>query len=327
MKLHEDKDSFEAAITQAAEHFKIPQIFIEKDYWVTYALHQLFHSPEQDKIVFKGGTALSKCHKIISRFSEDIDLVMIKAGTESGDKLKKMMKGISQVVDNSVLHLLADDPLTNKNGNMRKTVYSYPKAGVTGTFEQVRENIVLEVSHLGSFNPHTTLPINTLIAQYVKDTGRQELITQFGLEDFDVSVLSIERTFCEKIISLVRFSYDENPLEALSRKVRHIYDLHQLLLLPQIQEFLASPAFDAMLQQVGKDDDKAIPNDKEWIYQHPADALIFKDYISVWDTVRKTYTSTFKELVTGELPREEAILATLKFLADRIAQVSWAVKK
>jgi len=327
MKLHEDKDSFEAAITQAAEYFKIPQIFIEKDYWVTYALHQLFHSPEKDKIVFKGGTALSKCYKIISRFSEDIDLVMIKTGTESGDKLKKMMKGISQVVDNSVLYLLADDPLTNKNGNMRKTIYSYPKAGVTGKFEQVSENIVLEVSHLGSFNPHTTLPINTLIAQYVKDTGRQELIRQFGLEDFDVSVLSIERTFCEKIISLVRFSYDEKPLEALSRKVRHIYDLHQLLLLPQIQEFLNSPAFETMLQQVGKDDDKAIPNDKEWIYQHPADALIFKDPITVWHTVRKTYTSTFKELVTGELPEEEAIMATLKFLAGRVTEVNWKIKK
>jgi len=210
---------------------------------------------------------------------------------------------------------------------MRKTVYSYPKAGVTGKFEQVRENIVLEVSHLGSFNPHTTLPINTLIAEYVKDSGRLDLITQFGLEDFDVAVLSIERTFCEKVISLVRFSYDENPLEALSRKVRHIYDLHQLLLLPQIQEFLASPAFDAMLQQVGKDDNKAIPNDKEWIYRHPADALIFKDYASVWDTVRKTYTTTFNELLTGQLPEETAILATLKFLAGRIAKVSWDVKK
>ena len=327
MKLHEDKDSFEAAIIQSAEHFKIPQIFIEKDYWVTYALYQLFHSPEKDKIVFKGGTSLSKCHKIINRFSEDIDLVMIKTGTESGHKLKKMMKGISQVVDNSVLQLLVDDPLTNKNGNLRKTVYSYPKASVTGKFEQVRENIVLEVSHLGSFNPHSTLAVNTLIAEYVKVSGRLDLITSFGLEDFDVLVLSLERTFCEKIISLVRFSYDEEPLQALSRKVRHIYDLHQLLLLSQIQEFLASPAFDTMLQQVGKDDDKSIPNNKEWINQHPSNAIIFKEYTTVWDTVRKIYITTFKELVTGKLPSDEAILAMLRFLADRITEVIWDVEK
>lgn len=45
------------------------------------------------------------------------------------------------------------------------------------------------------------------------------------------------------------------------------------------------------------------------------------------NTVRKTYTATFKELVTGGLPREEAILATLKFLAGRIAQVSLHVRK
>lgn len=327
MNLHEDKDSFEAAIIQAAEHFKIPEIFIEKDYWVTYALHQLFHSGEKDKIVFKGGTALSKCHKIISRFSEDIDIVMIKQGTESGDKLKRMMKAISKVVDNSILQLMPDDPLTNKNGNIRKTVYSYPKAGVLGKFGQVRENIVLEVSHLGSFNPNSILPICTLIAEFVKASKRPELIARFGLENFEVPVLSIERTFCEKIISLGRFSYDENPLEALSSKVRHIYDLHQLLSLLPIQQFVDSKEFDTMLQQVGKDDDKAIPNNKDWIYQHPSEALIFKDYNTVWETVRKTYTTTFEELVTGKLPEEESIVTTLRFLAGRITQIPWEVKK
>ena len=43
MNLHLDKDNFEGAIVATANYFKIPEIFIEKDYWVTYALHQLFH--------------------------------------------------------------------------------------------------------------------------------------------------------------------------------------------------------------------------------------------------------------------------------------------
>lgn len=78
MNLHLDKNNFEGAIVAAADYFQIPEIFIEKDYWVTYALHQLFHSEVKDRIVFKGGTSLSKCYSIIKRFSEDIDWLLLK---------------------------------------------------------------------------------------------------------------------------------------------------------------------------------------------------------------------------------------------------------
>jgi predicted nucleotidyltransferase component of viral defense system len=58
MNLHLDKDSFEGAIVIAAEHFKVSEILIEKDYWVTYALQELFSYAVKDNIVFKGGTSL-----------------------------------------------------------------------------------------------------------------------------------------------------------------------------------------------------------------------------------------------------------------------------
>ena len=43
-------------------------------YWVTIALKRLSESAYAERIVFKGGTSLSKAHKLIRRFSEDIDL-------------------------------------------------------------------------------------------------------------------------------------------------------------------------------------------------------------------------------------------------------------
>ncbi len=70
MKLHKYKNAFEGAIVAAAEHFGISEIYIEKDYWVTFALKQIFTSKEaKDIAVFKGGTSLSKCFGIIERFS------------------------------------------------------------------------------------------------------------------------------------------------------------------------------------------------------------------------------------------------------------------
>ncbi len=327
MNLHLDKDNFEGAIVATAEHFKIPEIFIEKDYWVTYALHLLFRSEVNDLIVFKGGTSLSKCYKVIERFSEDIDLVVVKNDTDTGNDLKRKLKAVTDVIDNSILEIVPNDPNSKKMGSLRKIVYSYPKVGVKGTYGQVRETIVLEVSHLGNFEPNTIKPICTLIADYIKTTPNIELISQFGLEDFEVIALSIERTFCEKIISLVRFSYSENPLDDLSQKVRHTYDLHQLLRLEIIQSFVNSSEFEKMLLQVGKDDDKAIPNNKNWLYKHPKDALIFSKTSIVWNVLKKVYTTSFKELVTGSLPSQNAVYETLVFLSKRIQKIEWKIKK
>lgn len=325
MNLHLDKDNFEGAIVLAAEHFKIQEIFIEKDYWVTYALHQLFHSDVKDLIVFKGGTSLSKCYKIIERFSEDIDLVVVKSANDNGTALKKRLKEVTNIIDNSILENVIDSPNDKKLGTLRKISYSFPKVGVKGVYGQVRENIVLEVSHLGNFEPNEVKPICSLIATFIKETNNKDLITKFGLEDFEVRTLAIERTFCEKIISLVRFSYSENPLEDLSSKVRHTYDLHLLMKEPTIQDFVNSSQFDSMLLQVGIDDDKAIPNDKDWLFVHPKEALIFRETTTVWETLKKIYLTDFKELVTGTLPKENDVLETLLLLSNRVGKIEWTI--
>lgn len=49
---------------------------IEKDWWVTAVLRALFRLPYADHISFKGGTSLSKCWRLIDRFSEDIDIAI-----------------------------------------------------------------------------------------------------------------------------------------------------------------------------------------------------------------------------------------------------------
>lgn len=329
MNLHEDKNNFEGAIVATANYLQIPEIFIEKDYWVTYTLHQLFHSDVKDLIVFKGGTSLSKCYGSIKRFSEDIDLVIVKNEGDSGNALKGRLKGVTKVIDSSILTAVPDDPTTNKKGSIRKIIYSFPKVGVKGKYGEVRENIALEVSHLGTTEPNDRKSIRTLIAEYIKTTPNSALLTEYGLEDFEVKVLSVERTFCEKIISLVRFSYTENPLYDLSNKVRHTYDLHQLLQLETIQNFVNATAFDTLLLQVAKDDDKAIPNDKSWLYNHPKEAVIFSETSRVWDTLKKIYTgAAFTDLIIGAKPppEENKVFETLLFLSKRLEGMEWKVK-
>lgn len=55
---------------------KLDQQSIEKDWWVTMVLRAIFSSEYAPHLSFKGGTSLSKCFKIIDRFSEDIDIAI-----------------------------------------------------------------------------------------------------------------------------------------------------------------------------------------------------------------------------------------------------------
>jgi len=98
MRLHENKSLYKDAIRFAAQQMNLQPEFVEKDYWVTYALYKIFNNEIGKDTVFKGGTALSKCYKMIERFSEDIDLVVLRRDGETNNKLNTKIRMISDVV-------------------------------------------------------------------------------------------------------------------------------------------------------------------------------------------------------------------------------------
>lgn len=74
MNLHNNLLEFEILISHASEYYEIAKEIVEKDYYVTLILKVT--KERIPNMIFKGGTSLSKCHKIIDRFSEDIDLTL-----------------------------------------------------------------------------------------------------------------------------------------------------------------------------------------------------------------------------------------------------------
>lgn len=69
--------------------------------------------------------------------------------------------------------------------------------------------------------------------------------------------MSRARTFAEKIMTLVRASYEEDPVAEASRKMRHLYDWHQLASQPEIITLLAGPGLAKQLTAVQRDDARA----------------------------------------------------------------------
>jgi len=324
MNLHENKILFRQAVQFTADQMKIPAIYVEKDYWVTNALFTIFNNDISKDTIFKGGTALSKCYNLIERFSEDIDLVVFRREGETDSKLKSKLKAISTVVE-TVLPEVTIEGITHKMGMNRKTAHSYNKE-FKGDYGQVRDVIVVEATWLGYFEPYTTKTISSFVGSMMISNGQQDIAEANGLLPFELLVLEPTRTICEKIMSLVRFSYGENPMDDLKKKIRHTYDLHQLLKQDEFLKFFQSKDFDNMLLKVANDDVASFRNNNQWLNYHPSEALIFKDLEKVWNDLKTIYNGDFKNLVYGELPKEEAILKTLKMIQERLKAISWTIK-
>lgn len=324
MKLHENKELFEEAILATAQQKGIPEIYIEKDYWVTLALKTIFEDEVGKETVFKGGTALSKCHQIIDRFSEDLDLVILKRKGESNSQLTKKIRRISKCVE-KILPEKEVDGITNKFGMIRKTAHSYTKI-FNGDFKQVRDLIIIESTWLGSFEPFGYATVNSFIYEMMIQNNQSEIAKEYGMDPFDVRALSVERTLCEKIMSLVRFSQTENPIVDLRNKIRHTYDIHMILQNEDFSKFFKSEKFEKMLLTVANDDVLSFKNNNNWLNNHPSTAIIFSETQKTWDQIKNIYLTDFKELVFGEFPSESEIVMTLFKVSDRIKNIKWNIK-
>lgn len=323
MRLHENIALFQDAISATAQQMRIPEIYVEKDYWVTFPLYSIFKSEIGKETVFKGGTALAKCHEFIFRFSEDVDLVVLRSTEETSNQLKKKIKRISNCIPKELPEIDIDG-ITRKRGMIRKTAHGYPKL-FSGHFGQVRDIIVIEATWLGNFEPYTSERVSSFIYRMMHEGDQQQLIDEYEMSPFEVLTLSPQRTLCEKIMSLIRFSYSEDPINDLRNKIRHTYDIHLLLKEIPLKNFFLSKEFDKLLLNVAEDDIKSFKSSNLWLANHPKAALIFAETTTVWSKIKAVYTDSFYELVFGDFPAESEIETTLLDVSDRLQELEWDI--
>ena len=98
--------------------FGVKKAIVEKDFWVTFFLDYLFHkSTFKDYFVFKGGTSLSKCFNLISRFSEDIDLILkwyyLTDDDPNKERSKTKQSKYNEKIYQLTQHFIKNDFFTN----------------------------------------------------------------------------------------------------------------------------------------------------------------------------------------------------------------------
>src|ERR1700757_913297 len=218
MNLHKSPKEFKDLTEATAQYLNLRPVFVEKDYWVTYVLKNLANSEYREKVVFKGGTSLSKAYGYIERFSEDIDLAILSPGNYSDTQMKTLLKKVSSDITQG-LTLIDGHSSEVKFGKNRTTVYQYEKILQDKNFGVVKDFIIVEINCFTNPVPYNTKNIQTYIAQFLKENKDEKSIAEFELQPFSINVLTAERTYFEKVLSVSRLSYGN--IEELIAKVRH----------------------------------------------------------------------------------------------------------
>jgi hypothetical protein len=317
--LHQKKKDFTDAVATASEQMGIREVYIEKDYWVTYVLKNLAHSEYLSKVVFKGGTSLSKAHKMIERFSEDVDLALLLDGNESGGQIKKMIKNIEETLMVSPFEANSEHAITSKGSKFRKTAHKYPRFVKATNFGHAFDHLILEINSFANPTPYKTMRISSMLAEFMRGVD-PKLVDEYELQDFEVNVLDIGRTFTEKIMGLVRAGYDDAPIDSLREKIRHIYDLHQLLKAEEIKSLLAN-GFDSMIEAVREDDKKNREFQGPWMDKKISESLLFINPKNTVAQLDSYYHDTFSSLVYGELPKLSDVITSIEIISEELKKV------
>ncbi|WP_296442721.1 nucleotidyl transferase AbiEii/AbiGii toxin family protein [Rhodoferax sp. UBA5149] len=225
---------------------------VEKDFWVCWTLDALFNGLDVGgpRLLFKGGTSLSKAFGLISRFSEDIDITVFRddlgqaAGVAeldalSGKKRRARLDAIRDACQAYINGPLAEqfiqlaaavipearfrlevDP-DDKDG--QSLLFWYP-AVTARPGDYIRSAVKIEAGAKSALDPHVAATVIPYVAQDLND---------LTLQATNVTTVKPERTFWDKIIILhgLRQWHDRRgELRHGGQRVsRHYYDVHQLM--------------------------------------------------------------------------------------------------
>ncbi len=306
MNFHLDKE-FEDAVNATSEYFKLRAVLIEKDYWVTYVLKNLSQSEYFDKVIFKGGTSLSKAYNCIERFSEDIDLALLNKEKLSNDKCYKLMKRIEPEITKELKSI--EGKPSDKMQKKRVTYYSYPRI-IKGEIGVVKDKIQIEINTFNNPVPFEEKQIQSFVGQFLTIKGITVQVSKHMLEPFKLLVLTRERTFFEKLLSLIRLSYAGT--DSLREKIRHFYDMYKLYQQKDLSDTLFSETNFKLIKLALQDDESNNIFSGDWIQNKLSASPLFVDINRLWKELEPSYRKELGELIWhNNLPSSEEIISLL----------------
>ncbi len=243
------RDKRRASFLGVEKAMQLNAVSVEKDFWVCWALRELFGLPELGgHLTFKGGTSLSKAWNLITRFSENIDIIVDKAalgfaGDASPDhapsaKLRRVrldaLKAASREWVQGKLQPALAARITAALGasdwrlevdpamaDGQCLLFYYPSVFAADDVGYVRPVVKIELGARSDDWPHEAKTIRPYVLEHFPALDADAACT--------VSVLAAERTFWEKACLLHEETFRPADKPRKIRMARHYYDLWCLL--------------------------------------------------------------------------------------------------
>ena len=295
--LHNDRETFEQVILKVANETGIEPSIIEKDYYVTLFLKKIVEL--QPNIIFKGGTSLSKCYKVINRFSEDIDLNIDTQSKPTEGQRKKLKENIVSIIDEFGFTLDNADNVRSRR-NYNRYIIDYPTV-FSSNF--LKEHLIIETAVYIKAYPCERLQATSIIYDYLKQNGYEDLIQKYGLEPFELNVQTASRTLIDKLYALGDYYLSD----AVQEHSRHIYDIFKLSDIVSL---------DANLKQlVSEVFDERKPHEQCRSAKDGIDMNVLLQEIIDKDIYKKDYENITEKMLFEDVPYATAI-KTLQKIVD-----------
>lgn len=301
---------------------------IEKDVYVCLFLDKVMALPGiGEHLTFKGGTSLSKAHKITDRFSEDVDLVVdrhalglaedgIPGPQHSPRQQKERAKKIAKACRAWAVDILIPALRTSLASELRDRTWSlelnadsdnhetmisfgYPRQFVPDggyLLDHVKVDLVAKADAW----PSAMIPV----CAYVHELFTEEL----GAGSFEVRTLEAERTLIEKALLLheVLVQRPEGPRPRLARHYFDLFFLHQAG--ATTKAIARADLYPAVVQQ------------RRIYYRYPGvdyDVLLQQGFSIIpqgaaRNAWQKDYEGMSSDMFYGEVPSFEEVLTTLQ---------------
>jgi hypothetical protein len=238
-------DELDVYVTTIAAATGIPAAHLEKDFWLTEVLRAVAaHSDTSNcTAVFKGGTSLSKAHKLIHRFSEDADVIVVIPEATLG-AADRILKDFVEAVEGAIGITGVVESKSAQKGVKRTVAFQFPSQHESGLRQ---DGVLLELGTRGGALPATRLALESLIVEHAEQV---DLPLDFGEQaPFSIRVLEPVRTLVEKLMILHHASLQDDDARK-AQVARHYYDVQRLLDNDLVRQALGADPCDVLAREV-----------------------------------------------------------------------------
>jgi Nucleotidyl transferase AbiEii toxin, Type IV TA system len=236
---------FAQAVIRAADYFRprgLREAIIEKDYFVTEAL-RIIEAEAGARVIFKGGTSLSKGWNLIQRFSEDIDIFLDPTAFDPslGKKaIDRELKKLRQAVERHPGLQFIEQESQTIGGFGRNDRFAYVQR-FAGAGE-IRNRVFVEAGTASGREPTERVRLQSYVGRFLQETG-----VSLGADDegpFAMRLLHFRRTFVEKLFAIhARVEAFQRAGQEIGGYARHYYDLFCLAGRPEVLAMLSGDEY------------------------------------------------------------------------------------